>query len=58
MQYQELSNTKPLVFDGVMDPNISMRWISDVEGCFYMCSCADNLKVKFALNLLRLGVKD
>ena len=32
--------------------------ISDVEGFFYTCSCLKNLKVRFALNLFCLGVKD
>lgn len=44
-------------FDGVKDLIVALRWISVVEGSFYICSCPENLKVKFAL-LLRLGVKD
>ncbi|XP_042757760.2 uncharacterized protein LOC122197614 isoform X2 [Lactuca sativa] len=35
-----------------------MRWISDIEGCFYTCSCPEHLRVRFALNQLRLGAKD
>ena len=35
-----------------------MRWISDIEGCFYTCSCPQHLRVRFALNQLRLGAKD
>ena len=35
-----------------------MRWISDIEGCFYTCSCLQHLRVQFALNELRLGAKD
>ena len=38
-QYQDFNNTKPLTFDGVQDPIITMRWLSDVEGCFFTCSC-------------------
>lgn len=34
-----------------------MRWIIDVKGCFYTCSCPDDLRVCFALNLLLLGAK-
>lgn len=34
-----------------------MRWIADVKGCFYTCSCPDDLRVQFTLNLLRLVVK-
>lgn len=28
-----------------------------VEGCFYTCSCQDDLRVRYALNLLLLGEK-
>lgn len=35
-----------------------MRWISDVEGSFYTFSCSENLRVRFALNLLLLEAKD
>ena len=35
-----------------------MRWISDIDGCFYTCSCPEHLRVWFALNQLLLGAKD
>nr|KAJ0215317.1 hypothetical protein LSAT_V11C300135960 [Lactuca sativa] len=35
-----------------------MRWISDIEGCFYTCSCPEHLRIQFVLNQLRLGAKD
>ena len=35
-----------------------MRWISDIEECFYTCSCPEHLRVQFVLNQLRLGAKD
>ena len=35
-----------------------MRWISDVEGCFFTCSCPTDQKVKCGFNLLRSGAKD
>jgi len=35
-----------------------MRWLSDVEGCFFTCSCPADQRVRCALNLLRLGAKD
>ena len=38
-RYQDFENTKPLVFDGFWDPISAMRWLSDVEGCFFTCSC-------------------
>ena len=43
-QYQDLDNTKPWplpvldqdgCFDGIQDPIIAMRWLSDVEGGFF-----------------------
>lgn len=34
-----------------------MRWITDIEGCVYTCSCLNDLRVRFALNLLCLGAK-
>ena len=38
-QYRDFDNMKPLTFDGVQDPIIAMRWLSDVEGCFFKFSC-------------------
>ena len=38
-QYRDFDNTKPPTFDGVQDPIVAMRWLSDVEGCFFTCSC-------------------
>ena len=40
------------------DPIDAIRWITDVKRCFYTYSCLDDLRVRFALNLLRLGAKD
>lgn len=56
--YHEFGNMKAPEFDGVKDPIVDMRWVSDVEGFFYTGSWLANQKVKFALNLLRLGAKD
>ena len=56
--FREFSNTKPPEFDGTQDPVAAMRWISDIEGCFFTCSSPEHLKVRFALNQLRLGAKD
>ena len=58
MLYRLFSNTKPLKFDGTQDLIAAMRWISDIEGCFYTCSIPEHLRVRFALNQLRLGAKD
>ena len=57
-RYQDFDNTKPLEFDGVKDLIVALRWLYDVEGCFFTCSCVDDQKVKCALNLLRLWAKD
>lgn len=45
-------------FDGVLDPIFVIRWLSDVEGCLFTCSCLSDQKVKCALNLLQSMVKD
>ena len=37
-QYRDFDNTKLPIFNGVQDPIISMRWLSDIEGCFFTCS--------------------
>ena len=57
-QYRDFDSTKPPTFDGVQDPIVAMRWLSDVEGCFFTCSCPTEQRVRCALNLLRLGAKD
>ena len=57
-QYQDFDNMKPLTFNGVQEPIIAMRWISDVEGFFYTCSRLTDQKFRYALNLLRSGAKD
>ena len=57
-QYWDFNNTKPPNFIGVQDLIVAMRWLSDVEGCFFTCSCAADQKVRCALNLLRSRVKD
>ena len=53
--FREFSNTKPPEFDGTPGPVAAMSWISDIEGCFFTCSSPEHLKVRFALNQLRLG---
>lgn len=52
MQYKEFSYMKPPEFRGDRDLIIALIWISDVEGCFYTCSCPEDQKLKFVLNLL------
>lgn len=58
MPYQEFNKIKPLDFDGLRDPIAAMRWISDVEGCFYTCAIPTNLRFRYAQNLFRHGAKD
>ena len=36
--FREFSNTKTPEFDGTQDPIAAMRWILDIEGCFFTCS--------------------
>ena len=57
-QYRDFNNTKPLVFDGAQDSIMEMRWFSDVEGCFFTCSCPVDHKVKWSMNLFQSGEKD
>lgn len=37
-QYRDFSNTKPTKFYRVKDPILAMRWLSNMDGCFFMCS--------------------
>ena len=30
---------KPPTFDGIHDPIVGMRWLYDVKGSFFTCSC-------------------
>ena len=55
---RNFSNTKPPDFDGFKDPIVAMRWLSDVKGCFFTCSCPKDQKVRCILNLICLGAKD
>ena len=57
-QYWDFNNTKPPAFDGTLDAIRDLRWLSDVEVCFFTCSCPTDQKVRCTLNLLRSGVKD
>ncbi|KAI3672891.1 hypothetical protein L6452_38991 [Arctium lappa] len=57
-QYRDLSACSPPEFKGDSKPIVSMRWISDMECAFLTSGCPENLKVRFAVNLLRDGAKD
>ena len=56
--YRDFSACTPPEFKGELDPTAALRWISDMEGVFHTCSCPENLKVRYALNLLRGPAKD
>ena len=56
--FREFSNMKLPEFDGTQDLIVAMRWVSDIEGCFYICSCPEHLTFRFALNQIRLGAKE
>lgn len=58
MQHRSFSSKKPLKFKCDKDLIFALRSIFGVEGCFYMCSCHEDQKVKFVMNLLHLGAKD
>ena len=56
--YRDFSACSPPEFKGEADPMAAMRWISDVEGVFRTSGCPENLRVRYALNLLRGPAKD
>ncbi|KAJ9552642.1 hypothetical protein OSB04_016687 [Centaurea solstitialis] len=56
--YRNFSACTPLEFKGELDPTAALRWISDMEGVFHTCGCPENLRVPYALNLLRGPAKD
>ena len=51
-QYRDFYYTKPPTFDGVQDPIVAMRWLSDVEGCFSTSLCPADQRARCALDLL------
>ena len=50
--YRDFNNTWSSKSDGVKDPIVVMKWLYDVEGLFFTCSCMDDHNVKCTLNLL------
>ena len=38
-QYRAIATLPHPMFDGTQDAIRAMRWLSDVEGCFFTCSC-------------------
>ncbi|KAJ9556581.1 hypothetical protein OSB04_011195 [Centaurea solstitialis] len=56
--YKDFSACQPPQFNGQKDPVASSRWISEVEGAFLTSSCSEEMKVRYASNLLRKAAKD
>lgn len=46
---------KPLEFDGVKEPIVAIRWLYNMEGCFFTFSCSEEKKVRCTLNFICLG---
>ncbi|KAJ9565502.1 hypothetical protein OSB04_001468 [Centaurea solstitialis] len=56
--YKDFSACQPPQFNGQKDLVASSRWISEVEGAFLTSSCSEEMKVRYASNLLRKAAKD
>ncbi|KAJ9556038.1 hypothetical protein OSB04_010652 [Centaurea solstitialis] len=56
--YKDFMACQPPQFDGQKDPIASTRWLADVEGAFLTCACSEEVKVRYAANLLRKAGKD
>ncbi|KAD3067290.1 hypothetical protein E3N88_35170 [Mikania micrantha] len=56
--YKDFVACKPPEFKGEVDPLLSQRWISDIEGTFETCHCDSSDEVIFAGNQLRERGKD
>jgi len=51
--YKDFSICKPLEFHGEVDPIICTRWVSEIEGTFRTSQCPEELKVTYAVSMLR-----
>ena len=58
VNYKDFSAYQPPIFEGKKDPVASTRWIYEVEGAFRTSFCSAEVKVRFAVNLLRGRAKD
>ncbi|KAJ9539518.1 hypothetical protein OSB04_032251 [Centaurea solstitialis] len=56
--YKDFTACQPPFFQGQKDPVASTRWITEIEGAFLTSSCAAEVKVRYASNLLRGPAKD
>jgi len=55
--YKDFSICKPMEFHGEVDPIICTRWISEIEGTFRTSQCPNELKVTYAVSMLRNHAK-
>ena len=53
VNYKDFSACQPPIFEGKKDPVASTHWISEIEGAFRTSFCSVEVKVRFAVNLLR-----
>ena len=51
--YKDFQICHPPEFLGESDPIICTRWISEMEGAFRTCQCPQDLKVVYAVSMLR-----
>ncbi|KAJ9543618.1 hypothetical protein OSB04_023325 [Centaurea solstitialis] len=56
--YKDFMACQPPQFDGQKHPIASSRWLADVEGAFLTSACSEEVKVRYASNLLRKARKD
>ncbi|KAJ9542210.1 LOW QUALITY PROTEIN: hypothetical protein OSB04_028716 [Centaurea solstitialis] len=56
--YKDFTACQPPFFQGQKDPVASTRWITEIEGAFLTSSCAAEVKMRYASNLLRGPAKD
>ena len=56
--YKNFSACQQPIFEGKKDTVASTRWISEIEGAFRTSFCLAEVKVRFAVNLLRGPAKD
>ncbi|KAJ9550422.1 hypothetical protein OSB04_014467 [Centaurea solstitialis] len=56
--YKDFTACQPPFFQGQKDPVASTRWLTEIEGAFFTSSCATEVKVRYASNLLRGPAKD
>ena len=58
VNYQDFSVCQLSIIEGKKDFVASTRWISEMEGAFHTSFCSAEVKMRFAVNLLRGPAKD